>query len=213
MRFIPSHVGRLMAPQHTASGPDVYEAIADEVIYRDCYGVAELAEQPIRTVVDLGASFGPFTALSAATWPAARIMSFEPDAIRWACLATNFENAGRSISIRDTMVVGHFPKNWRRFVVHSGQEQFVDRWRERAQSVATSGLPREIDLLKIDVEGAELGILDELASLRRLERIKHIRGEWHFTRSRDGIAHLLRRTHRLRICDGGSWNLFRADRK
>jgi hypothetical protein len=53
----------------------------------------------------------------------------------------------------------------------------------------------EIDLLKLDYEGAEYPLLPELACLGRLNRIGSIRGEWHSRKDNDLLSHTLTTTH------------------
>jgi hypothetical protein len=61
-------------------------------------------------------------------------------------------------------------------------------------SIANLGI-EEIDLLKLDCEGAEYVTLESLAAAGHLDRVGWIRGEWHGRRHRQRIADSLAATH------------------
>ncbi len=53
----------------------------------------------------------------------------------------------------------------------------------------------EIDLMKLDCEGAEYTILDSLAESGRLPQVGWIRGEWHGRRHKQRLSKALADTH------------------
>jgi hypothetical protein len=53
----------------------------------------------------------------------------------------------------------------------------------------------EVDLLKLDCEGAECMILESLAENGRLTQVGWIRGEWHGRRNKQRLAKALAETH------------------
>jgi hypothetical protein len=57
----------------------------------------------------------------------------------------------------------------------------------------------EVDLLKLDCEGAEYLIISELAALGLMDRIGWIRGEWHSRKDNLLLANFLSQTHVFNI--------------
>ena len=53
----------------------------------------------------------------------------------------------------------------------------------------------EVDLIKLDCEGAEYLIISELSALGLMDRIGWIRGEWHSRKDNLLLANLLGQTH------------------
>lgn len=177
--------------------------ILDEVCFRDCYRLRELHRDGllVRTAVDLGASFGPAAALIDELWPEASITCFEPDDGRFTLLMKNNAafSGGRwqlaSIAVADTMnrdLVGFDGDRWRRTP--------WDAWAMTASLGPVADIAKveclagsECDLLKIDVEGFEWGILHTLKNLGRLPKV--VTGEWHFTNCLAALHDIFRDTH------------------
>jgi hypothetical protein len=57
----------------------------------------------------------------------------------------------------------------------------------------------EVDLIKLDCEGAEYLIISELSALGLMDRIGWIRGEWHSRKDNLLLANLLSQTHVFNI--------------
>ena len=57
----------------------------------------------------------------------------------------------------------------------------------------------EVDLIKLDCEGAEYLIISELSALGLMDRIGWIRGEWHSRKDNILLANLLSQTHVFNI--------------
>ena len=57
----------------------------------------------------------------------------------------------------------------------------------------------EVDLIKLDCEGAEYLIISELSALGLMDRIGWIRGEWHCRKDNLLLANLLGQTHVINI--------------
>lgn len=69
------------------------------------------------------------------------------------------------------------------------------------------------DIIKIDMEGGEAGIFEELKSLNILKDIKFITGEWHFDKAYDYITQELIKDFYVstkRIDKNNNWNTFTA---
>jgi hypothetical protein len=66
-------------------------------------------------------------------------------------------------------------------------------------------------MIKVDIEGCEIGVLGELRQLGLLQAVQHIRGEWHFNAFHE-IPRLLAASHHVRMTPGvpNPWHYFEA---
>src|SRR5207249_284305 len=120
-----------------------------------------------RLIVDVGAGIGDFTALAASAFPAAQILALEPNPQSFAVLERNVRrNRLSNVDARCIAV---------------GTREFYELgeawWSATATAYAGRSIrtvtasplreligDRDVDLLKIDCEGAELDVLDSLGS-------------------------------------------------
>ncbi|MCL2791425.1 MAG: FkbM family methyltransferase [Desulfobulbus sp.] len=129
----------------------------------DDYFTVPLQTAP-KVIVDIGANIGAFALRAHRRWPAARIIAYEPVPSNVARLRANLDPAwadiipaavrteagAQDMFLGDLFATGGFIK---------GARQTVNRI--TVDCVAACDLPA-CDLLKIDIEGAELEILDQL---------------------------------------------------
>lgn len=195
--------------------PPVYREVCQE----DAYGLHGLRDSgmTVKTAIDLGASYGVASRMIQHFWPQARILAFEPDALRFRYLTRNCPG----VECRRAAVAG-FAGDRERMLAGIGLDR--RKWRVEA-SEAIAGLDcilsvreafasvEQIDLLKIDVEGFELGIIQEMRELGLLAKTKMIVGEWHFQNALEGLREAFQDTHEFSFEPAGSnpWNLFRAN--
>ncbi|KAE9578090.1 Methyltransferase sdnD [Colletotrichum fructicola] len=169
------------------SGETEARFIYNEIWEEHCYDGPELSENPV--IVDAGANIGLFSIYMKKKYPTAKIIAFEPAPESFATLHRNFElNAisgveahqcglGPTASAEKLTFYPTFPGNstlrpetkkstYEAIAERFGQEfvdtnfgnpHFVDIKIERL-SRFLDGVER-IDLLKVDVEGSELGVL------------------------------------------------------
>lgn len=189
--------------------------IYDEVIVRDCYRLRSILTPPA-VVLDLGAFYGAFSVFAAAMWPDARIVAVEGNPHRVDQLQANVARNGLSsrVAVCPTAVVGtarasgppeHLAEiaAWMRDKTTTDVLALIERF----------GVP---DLLKIDIEGWELGVLERLHQAGLLARIPVITGEWHFREAHEWIMEYVPRTHELTIehnVPGWTWEHFFAVRR
>lgn len=161
--------------------PSDLEVLA-EVLGREGYFVPGV--ENARTVIDLGSHIGISLLYFRARFPEARILGVEPDPRNWRLLAQNVDALPR-VETRCAAVTG--ADGWREMHLASDRHSSsvmsgvpAER-RARVQAVTLDSLVAEfgadrIDLLKIDIEGAEWDVLSNAASL---EQVDAVVGELH----------------------------------
>lgn len=190
-----------------------------------------------RTVLDVGAHIGAFTLKVKRFWPRAQVIAAEPDPESAALLARNVGALG-GVSIYPGALLGRpgaRQAHLRQGGANDDRNAAASRLPEvieplagdRAVPPATAlveacdvvdllarhGDP-EIDLLKLDCEGAEAEILERLAAADRMRRIGWVRGEWHFLPNLPRLAAALAPTHVFNFHRGDApWGAFIAHRK
>ena len=211
--------------------------VARSILEGDEYQLEPLkaAGHEVRTVLDIGAHIGAFTLKVKRLWPGARVIAAEADPDNAALFRQNTA-ALAGISFYAGAVLG-------RAGVRDAHLRQAGRFNDDANAAASSiaevlaelgeefapptavvdaidvidllarhGEP-EIDLLKLDCEGAEGEILMRLAAAQRMHRMGWIRGEWHYESNLGRIERALAGTHVYHIERGGTaWGAFVAHR-
>lgn len=161
-------------------------------IFVDRVYEAELPEAP--TILDCGANIGLATIWFKLRHPRARVALFEPDPVNVDALSENLHavraesvevvpaavtaTAGRVPFARETTLTGHVGGD-------SGMAVESVRLSERIE--------RPVDLLKLDVEGSEFDVIDDLSTSRKIDLVDRIVCEIHGTSSsQERIAALWR---------------------
>lgn len=158
----------------------------------------------VRTIVDVGANVGAFSALMSSHYPDARIAAFEPASIPFQFLEGNAKsfprvdahNVGLYSSARTaTLYAGVNPMlgslNRSRLADGDGEQVSLVDARECMATLEIS----TIDILKVDTEGAEVIILEALADLLPSVQVLYV--EYHADADRVRIDQLMAETHVL----------------
>jgi FkbM family methyltransferase len=172
-----------------------YDALLNlyvEIIVRREYQFDFDSSSPL--ILDCGSNIGMSLLYFKTMWPNCRILAFEPDEMAFRALQHNAAvNRWNHVEMRN--------------VALSGQEGEIDFFSDPAQPGSlvmstfkqrvsgASGKPTAcqrvkalrlssfvdgpVDLLKMDIEGAELDVLEELAQAGKLSKIKEIVLEYH----------------------------------
>lgn len=193
---------------------------ADEIHERDSYKVRELAAQGFkpRTIVDIGAQVGMFSAMALKYFPGAFVFSFEPSSTWFQLLALNTAGGNRNCMPMNACVLGFLDSSspqplcyingdeikWR-----NGLEGYARRGISVAQMLSITG---KIDYLKLDCEGSEVNILRDMDSRDALKDIEWIVGEFHYEDSKKEVDRILSKTHVLKMNSVNSIDLFWAHR-
>lgn len=155
--------------------------ILDEVLVDGAYEIPEVTEP--RTILDLGANVGASVAFFALRYPEAKIYACEPSPAVFDRLETNV-GALEGVTLRRTAVADHSGTLAFRVSDESLMSSLDPRTPGREVAVEARTLDdllselgvSELDLLKIDVEGAEYGVLSTFSGL---ERTRAVVGEVH----------------------------------
>jgi FkbM family methyltransferase len=170
----------------------------DEIFVRQVYRFASDAERPL--ILDCGANIGLATLYFKRLYPDAEIVAFEPDPQAFESLERNLTVNG----IRNVRLV-----NKALAATDGATTLFVDPDHSLAASVSPGRgrgdstqvetirlsvfVDREVDFLKLDVEGSEAAVLAELAASGALARIHTMAIEYHhhLPDVRDRLAEVL----------------------
>jgi len=143
-------------------------------------------DQP-RVVIDIGANIGNFALYAASRWPEASIHAYEPAPENFARLKRNVSLSGPSRIICHSAAVGARSGSTTLYLkADPGWHSIWEDGAETAITVPVTTLAnianqldgQSIDILKLDCEGAEYGILDGTESLLR-EHVHQIAMEYH----------------------------------
>ena len=172
-----------------------------EIFIRQAYRFECDTEAPF--IVDCGSNIGLSLLFFKTIFPAAEILAFEPDPAAFACLEHNMsdsrfdgielvnkalsETAGRISLFCDRNEPGSLRASTVRGDLFDGRLE-VDGVR------LLDYLTREVDFLKIDIEGAEAAVIKDLAETRKLPLIKQMVMEYHHRAGDDtkSLSSLLR---------------------
>jgi FkbM family methyltransferase len=198
------------------SGVSVYHSwpqdpiylLLQEIFVSKCYTGCDFYEPETRhTIVDCGANIGMFTLFAAAIAPGIRIHCFEPSHDTYERLKVNIERNGLENTVstykaalwEDNSYRGleRYQSTGRRSFFRDSREH-IEGDPEKVECISLAGAltrceAEKIDLLKMDIEGAELEVL-ESANKEAFRRIDKIAIEYHEELrpgSRDRIVSIL----------------------
>lgn len=172
-----------------------------EVFGRDGYYVELEGRAPV--IVDLGAHVGLATGYFKQLYPDSTIMAVEPNPVSAELLRRNInDNGWEGVSVIEAAVVGSGEKRVKLYLDDSDEHWFMSgslkegAWNGRQQTAGiwvdavrlADILPGQVDLLKMDIEGAEEEVLLSLGA--RVRTITHLMVEFH-PRSGNELAVIL----------------------
>jgi FkbM family methyltransferase len=164
------------------------------------------------TIIDIGANLGSFTVWANLRWPHSIIHAYEPSPSAFKMLTVNVEELP-NVTCHNSAVYPSEKESepfWSRYagdsaaglVVHTSKI-FKNVTRENVSKVSVLH-PRKLpkaDIIKLDAEGAEAGILREM----NLKEVSLILLEYHNVENRDAIKELLSDDFALEYEDGIRW--------
>lgn len=139
-------------------------------------------------ILDCGSNIGMSILFFKKLYPEARIVGFEADPLTFERLTSNVEQNGLrdvvlnhcALTDKDGSVEFYRDKN-----VKGSKQSSLEPKRKDGESVVvparrlSSFITEEIDMLKLDVEGAEASVLQDLKDTGKLRMIRQIQLEYH----------------------------------
>lgn len=170
--------------------------------------------RPAKTIVDVGGHYGSFTAMAKILWPESTVRVYEPHPYSASQIerhTAEFDGvrivnaAAMPMSYTDTKAqlylgpdandgghtIGIDPCNSDREVLQVKSVRFV-------ADLQSIGSPA-IDVLKLDCEGMESALLEDMSASGYLAKVDYICGEWHRFESIPRIEAALQSTHIVEV--------------
>jgi FkbM family methyltransferase len=192
-----------------------FHSLKREIFTNDSYYFETKSPSP--TIIDVGAYIGLSVLYFKKLYPSSKILGFEPYPRSVEILKRNiFNNSIKNVEIHESAI---WIKNGARdlYVDNTGMERFSvasfdkDSWNRSVKSnrvrVKTERLnqylDREINLLKLDVEGTEQQILKNIKGY--LDNVENIILEYHPTENQnlDQILKILQKKYDIKIFEEG----------
>jgi len=160
--------------------PESFLSMYDQIFVRQIYRFESSNDAPV--IIDGGANIGMSVLYFKKLYPNSRIIAFEPDPTVFQTLKTNLD----TFRLRDVVLV---PKAlWTddadlEFTQEGGEAGRLRRVESLHRTIKVAGarlrsyLDRQVDLLKLDIEGAETDVLKDCAN--RLSRVQRLFVEYH----------------------------------
>lgn len=186
----------------------------DEIFREKPYHFETDKKQPL--IIDAGSNIGIATLFFKQQYPDSNILCFEPDPEAFKLLKKNVTcNHLEDVKLINAALsdqegeVNFFGQVYMKDADARGNS-LIDTWglqRQRNDTIKvqavklSSYINQEVDFLKIDIEGAEQRVLEELEQADKLKFIKHMSLEVHMAEQMDNInnayfiSQLLKRNH------------------
>jgi FkbM family methyltransferase len=157
-----------------------------EIFVKLAYYFRALRPDPF--IVDGGSNIGMSVLFFKALYPAARVLAFEPAAPAHSLLARNVKanrledvDVQRAALGREDGEVSFYedPHDPATFRMSTRPERIAGAETSVTQRRLSNLIPGEVDLLKLDVEGAEDDVLAELADSGAIARVSQLVVEYH----------------------------------
>jgi len=200
-------------------------SIFNEIFHQDCYRINDIinslnTQQNI--IWDIGSHLGFFSLLCALKMDNYEIHTFETLPIRveeQKKILKKFNNI--NINLCTFLGFIHDKDKCKKFISRE-DENIINQYIREIKGVPRLSVldylknNKAPDIIKIDMEGGEVGIIEELRELGHLSNVKIITGEWHFDLAYNYFKNELNdlfRVEILRTSNDNNWNTFFAVNK
>lgn len=199
--------------------------IFQEIFHQDCYRINDIinsSDARQNVIWDIGSHLGFFSLLCALRIQKYEIHTFETLPIRveeQRKILEKFNNM--NINLCKFLGFVHDREKCKKFISRQ-DETVINQYIAEIKGVPflsvedylkTNKVP---DIIKIDMEGGEVGIIEELRELGHLSNVKIITGEWHFDLAYNYFKNELNdlfNVEIIRTSDNNQWNTFFAKNK
>lgn len=171
-----------------------FNILKDEIFNKEIYNVTiNPGVTSLPTILDLGAHIGLSILYFKIKYPNSKIVGFEPNSNIFPVLQENIEcNNLKDIELHN-IALGNTEETRSFYIDSSGSNSFStgsfnkDAWNGAQATVNISVkceklskyVTQDIDILKMDIEGAETEVLKELIKANKLKYLKNILMEYH----------------------------------
>lgn len=145
-------------------------------------------------IIDCGSNIGMSVLYFKMLYPDARIVAFEPGEEAYRCLNENVTNNQlKSVTMHQaalsneegTIDFYYDPDNVGALAMSVKQERMPKQKRSVKAMLLSKYINEDVDFLKIDIEGAELEVIEELYKAEKLKYVKQMVIEYHHHISKD----------------------------
>lgn len=162
------------------------------------------AENDNPYIIDCGSNVGMSIFYFKMLYPHSRILAFEPGEETFACLKENIKNNNLLNSVQarraalsnkeGTVEFFYDPANLGSLVMSTKQERVSKKSRSVEATLLSKHISEEVDFLKMDIEGAELEVIEELSNSGKLSYVKQMMIEYHhhIIKQSDEFSRMLR---------------------
>ena len=167
------------------SDPTQLRYLFQEIFVDACYCFRTESRMPV--IVDCGSNIGMSVLFFKKLYPTARIVAFEPDPSTFAILSKNVSQNGladielHQVALGDTDGMAEFYRGTGAggLIMSLMKERLADGKINVPVRRLSQFINEDVDLLKLDIEGAEDQVMSDLASNGKLNLIGQIHLEYH----------------------------------
>ena len=168
----------------------------DIFIYEEYKPISKISDEPF--IIDCGCNVGMATLYFKSIYPNSKILAFEPSHSNFVFANTNITmNKLENVKLEKKALSNKKGKT-NLYLPGAGSSSTIIERSNQVETVETTLLSeyinKTVDLIKIDVEGAETEILEDLSSNDKLKLVKEIIMEFHHTpnnNSKNNLAKML----------------------
>lgn len=163
-----------------------YKLLFHEIFLNQEYRFTSSRKRPL--IIDCGSNIGMSILYFKMLYPDSRIIGFEPDDNAFSCLEKNIkDNNLQSVEVYMKAVSGsegvmdfyYDPDNLGALSMSIFEERKPKQRKSVDTVVLSKYIVEDVDFLKIDIEGAEINVIQELSNSGKLYRIKQMVIEYH----------------------------------
>jgi FkbM family methyltransferase len=162
-----------------------------------------LAENDSPVIIDCGSHIGMSIFYFKMLYPDSQIVAFEPGEEAYFCLQENVRNNllhsiamhKFALSNKEGTIDFYYDQIKIGSMRMSTKQERMPKQRRRVEaSLLSKHIDKEVDFLKIDIEGAEQEVIEELSNARKLSYVKQMVIEYHhhIVREADVFSRMLR---------------------